>query len=175
MALTAVMKLFCVYLAPYSLFFRTARTVQTTQEDSEKRGSFLCSAAPFWLSCSITVPECDVRYLQKSITFHLDGLSFCQNLLCCPYENKWIKSEIKHDSETLKPIRMFGLTRHEHVLASETEYSEISHHVVKKGWTFLMCYLREVWWLLQRQTTRLQPMEGHPMVISGGHPYCFRR
>jgi len=26
MALTAVMKLFCVYLAPYSLFFRTART-----------------------------------------------------------------------------------------------------------------------------------------------------
>lgn len=44
MALTAVMKLFCVYLAPYSLFFRTARTVQTTQENYEKSGSFSLSS-----------------------------------------------------------------------------------------------------------------------------------
>lgn len=36
MALTAVMKLFWVYLAPYSLFFRTARTVKKMQDDFEK-------------------------------------------------------------------------------------------------------------------------------------------
>lgn len=33
MALTAVMKLFCVYLAPYSLFFSTARTEEKTGQN----------------------------------------------------------------------------------------------------------------------------------------------
>lgn len=89
MALTAVMKLFCVYLAPYSLFFRTARTVQTTQGNYEKSGSsFLCSAVPFWLRRCIPTPECDARYEQKFITFHLNGLSFLQNLLRRSYESK---------------------------------------------------------------------------------------
>lgn len=69
-ALTAVMKLFWVYLAPYSLFFSTART-------EEKTGQNICQSILTQL-----LPQCYLWYVQTFITFNLNGLSLCQTLLC---------------------------------------------------------------------------------------------
>lgn len=76
MALTAVMKLFWVYLAPYSLFFSTARTEKKTQDN------FVKKKVPLSRLSHKTILHCDVRYVQTFITFNLNGLSLRQTLLC---------------------------------------------------------------------------------------------
>lgn len=76
MALTAVMKLFWVYLAPYSLFFSTARTEEKTGQNIS------------WFIQTKSLHHCNVRDIQTFFTFDLNGLSLRQTLLCWPYQGK---------------------------------------------------------------------------------------
>ena len=79
MALTAVMKLFWVYLAPYSLFFRTARTAHYKRGNHDTRLSSILFKPP---------NQSLVSLFHVFITFHLNCLSFSQPLSRQTYESK---------------------------------------------------------------------------------------